>query len=242
MPDALILRWAGRLRKGAGLLLVLGGLLGMAGGGGVLLARGQAERGWAASDEAIQAARRAEAPAPRWIEPGEAAPARPSATPRATPTRSALVAATLAPPPGAGSVLLYKTIKDSFARGDVHYDLGIGYHSYKRGFRTHTETSYRFTHYHAGLRGQGLRVSKATIYNTLNLFAASGLIRQLSVGGDRSWFDSNTDAHYHFHDIETGALMDVSLKDVEFQRLPDVPAGMQVDGIDLVIRLRRREA
>jgi hypothetical protein len=36
--------------------------------------------------------------------------------------------------------------------------------------------------------------------------------------------------------------MDVSLKDVEFQRLPEVPAGMQVDGIDLVIRLRRREA
>ena len=94
----------------------------------------------------------------------------------------------------------------------------------------------------AGLRGQGLRVSKATIYNTLNLFAASGLIRQLSVGGDRSWFDSNTDAHYHFHDLDTGALVDVSLKDVEFQRLPGVPAGMQVDGIDLVIRLRRREA
>ena len=34
----------------------------------------------------------------------------------------------------------------------------------------------------AGLRAAGLRVSKATIYNTLNLFAASGLIRQLSVG------------------------------------------------------------
>jgi len=92
----------------------------------------------------------------------------------------------------------------------------------------------------AGLRGLGLRVSKATIYNTLNLFAASGLIRQLSVGGDRSWFDSNTDAHYHFHDMDSGALMDVSLSDVEFQRLPEVPAGMQVDGIDLVIRLRRR--
>ena len=94
----------------------------------------------------------------------------------------------------------------------------------------------------AGLRGQGLRVSKATIYNTLNLFAASGLIRQLSVGSDRSWFDSNTEAHYHFHDLDTGALTDVSLRDVEFQRLPEVPAGMQVDGIDLVIRLRRREA
>ena len=92
----------------------------------------------------------------------------------------------------------------------------------------------------AGLRGQGLRVSKATIYNTLNLFAASGLIRQLSVGSDRCWFDSNTDAHYHFHDLDSGALMDVALRDVEFQRLPEPPAGMQVDGIELVIRLRRK--
>ena len=91
-----------------------------------------------------------------------------------------------------------------------------------------------------GLRSAGMRVSKATIYNTLNLFAASGLIRQLSVGSDRCWFDSNTDAHYHFHDLDTGALMDVSLRDVEFQRLPEPPPGMQVDGIDLVIRLRRR--
>jgi len=94
----------------------------------------------------------------------------------------------------------------------------------------------------AGLRGQGLRVSKATIYNTLNLFAASGLIRQLSVGSDRCWFDSNTSAHYHFHDLDSGALTDVELGDVEFQRLPQPPAGMQVDGIELVIKLRRKQA
>jgi Fur family transcriptional regulator, iron response regulator len=94
----------------------------------------------------------------------------------------------------------------------------------------------------AGLRGQGLRVSKATIYNTLNLFAASGLIRQLSVGTDRCWFDSNTDSHYHFHDLDSGALTDVALRDVEFQRLPEPPPGMQVDGIELVIKLRRKPA
>ena len=87
-----------------------------------------------------------------------------------------------------------------------------------------------------------MRVSKATIYNTLNLFAASGLIRQLSVGTDRCWFDSNTEPHYHFHDVETGALTDVGLTDVEIQRLPAAPAGMQVDGVDLVIRVRRRNA
>jgi len=36
--------------------------------------------------------------------------------------------------------------------------------------------------------------------------------------------------------------MDVALKDVEFQRLPEPPAGMQVDGVELVIRLRRKTA
>jgi Fur family iron response transcriptional regulator len=94
----------------------------------------------------------------------------------------------------------------------------------------------------AGLRNQGMRVSKATIYNTLNLFAASGLIRQLSVGDDRCWFDSNTEAHYHFHDLDSGALVDVALGDVDFHTLPEAPAGMQVEGVDLVIRLRRRPA
>jgi Fur family iron response transcriptional regulator len=92
----------------------------------------------------------------------------------------------------------------------------------------------------AGLRASGARVSKATVYNTLNLFAARGLIRQLSVDGSRAWFDSNVDAHYHFHDVETGSLADVAVPEVEFSRLPDPPPGMEVAGIDLVIRLRRR--
>src|SRR5215472_13788102 len=56
----------------------------------------------------------------------------------------------------------------------------------------------------ASLRSTGARVSKATVYNTLNLFAARGLIRQLSVDGSRSWFDSNVDPHYHFHDLASG--------------------------------------
>jgi Fur family iron response transcriptional regulator len=90
------------------------------------------------------------------------------------------------------------------------------------------------------LRGTGARVSKATVYNTLNLFAERGLIRQLSVDGSRAWFDSNVDAHYHFHDMSTGALIDVPIPDVEFSRLPPPPPGTEVAGIDIVIRLRRK--
>ena len=86
----------------------------------------------------------------------------------------------------------------------------------------------------------GARVSKATVYNTLNLFAARGLIRQLSVDGDCAWFDSNIAPHYHFRDEQTGALQDVEPRDVQFSRLPEPPEGMEVAGIDVVIRLRRR--
>jgi Fur family iron response transcriptional regulator len=92
----------------------------------------------------------------------------------------------------------------------------------------------------ATLRASGARVSKATVYNTLNLFAERGLIRQLSVDGARSWFDSNVDPHYHFHDESSGALIDVPVPAVEFSRLPTPPPGTEVTGIDLVIRLRKK--
>lgn len=92
----------------------------------------------------------------------------------------------------------------------------------------------------ANLRSAGARVSKATVYNTLNLFASHGLIRLLSVDGTRAWFDSNVDAHYHFHDTSSGALIDVPVPEVEFSRLPPAPPGTEVAGIDLVIRLRKK--
>ncbi len=92
----------------------------------------------------------------------------------------------------------------------------------------------------ANLRACGARISKATVYNTLNLFAEHGLIRQLSVDGSRAWFDSNVDPHYHFHDLTSGALIDVPVPEVEFSRLPAPPPGTEVAGIDLVIRLRKK--
>ena len=88
------------------------------------------------------------------------------------------------------------------------------------------------------LRAAGIRVSRATVYNTLHLFAAHGLLRELAVDARRSWFDSNTGAHHHFHDVASGRLADLAPGEVQFARLPAAPEGMEVEGIDVMIRLR----
>ncbi|MCC7197967.1 MAG: transcriptional repressor [Gammaproteobacteria bacterium] len=92
----------------------------------------------------------------------------------------------------------------------------------------------------AALRASGSRVSKATVYNTLNLFARKGLLRALNFDPERCSFDSNTRPHYHLHDVETGELMDVPPDDVVFSRTPALPPGMENLGVDVVFRVRRQ--
>lgn len=90
------------------------------------------------------------------------------------------------------------------------------------------------------LRTGGARISKATVYNTLNLFAERGLLRQINIDSARACFDSNTRQHYHFHNVDTGELTDVGVPQVEFQRMPDLPAGTELAGVDIVIRVRSK--
>jgi len=89
------------------------------------------------------------------------------------------------------------------------------------------------------LREEGARVSKATVYNTLNLFASKGLLRELNVDATRSSFDSNTAPHFHFHVEDTGELIDVAPDGIQFARMPELPPGTEAAGIEVVIRVRR---
>jgi Fur family transcriptional regulator, iron response regulator len=90
------------------------------------------------------------------------------------------------------------------------------------------------------LRTDGARISKATVYNTLNLFAARGLVRQINVDATRACFDSNTKLHYHFHNVDTGELSDIGVPQIQFERMPELPPGTELAGIDIVVRVRRR--
>src|SRR6185436_13081656 len=49
-------------------------------------------------------------------------------------------------------------------------------------------------------------ISRATVYNTLNLFVDKGLLRRLTFAEDSIVFDPKTETHHHFIDEATGAI------------------------------------
>ena len=80
--------------------------------------------------------------------------------------------------------------------------------------------------------------SKATVYNTLNLFLEKKLIREVIVDPSKVFYDPNTSAHYHMYDVESGKLTDIDAADVRVSGLPPLPAGMVTEGMDIVVRVR----
>jgi Fur family transcriptional regulator, iron response regulator len=58
-------------------------------------------------------------------------------------------------------------------------------------------------------------ISRATVYNTLNLFVEQGLLQRLSLSEDSVVFDPITETHHHFIDENTGAIHDVPWEKVQ---------------------------
>ena len=86
------------------------------------------------------------------------------------------------------------------------------------------------------------RVSKATVYNTLGLFARNGLVREVIVDPARVFYDPNTSNHHHFYNVDTGELIDIDSDSLQINDLPELPAGTAAEGVDVIIRLRSESA
>jgi Fur family iron response transcriptional regulator len=82
-------------------------------------------------------------------------------------------------------------------------------------------------------------VSVATVYNTLNQFTAAGLLREVAIEGDRSFFDTNTSNHFHFYNENEGRLFDIGTENLEIRGLPTAPEGTEIDRIDVIVRLKK---
>lgn len=94
----------------------------------------------------------------------------------------------------------------------------------------------------ANLRRNGSAVSKATVYNTLNLFSRQGLVREIPVDPERLLYDSTTHPHHHFYNEHTGELMDISATDLRLSKMPTLPRSTEAQSVEVLIRVRPRDS
>ncbi len=89
---------------------------------------------------------------------------------------------------------------------------------------------------------RGSQTSKATVYNTLNLFLEKKLIREVIVDPSKVFYDPNTEPHHHFYNVDTGDLTDIDAGEITISGLPRLPEGVVTEGVDIIVRIRSRQA
>jgi len=81
-------------------------------------------------------------------------------------------------------------------------------------------------------------VSRATVYNSVNLFVKKGLLRQLVLTEGRVVFDPKTDDHHHFIDEDSGEIHDVPWNAIKVSKVPKLD-GYEIREYQVVMRGRR---
>ena len=90
------------------------------------------------------------------------------------------------------------------------------------------------------LQRDGASVSKATVYNTLKLFCDQGLLRTVDVDPVRQYYDSRTEPHHHFFNVDTGELTDIDPEDIDLSVAAALPPGTVTEGTEVLIRVRQQ--
>jgi Fur family iron response transcriptional regulator len=81
-------------------------------------------------------------------------------------------------------------------------------------------------------------ISRATVYNTLNLFVRKGLLRQLILAEGKVVFDPKLEPHHHFVDDATGEIHDIPWDALDVRKV-DALKGVNVREYQVVVRGRR---
>ncbi len=90
---------------------------------------------------------------------------------------------------------------------------------------------------HTEALSTNIRVSLATVYNTLHQFTGVGLLREIVVDAGRSYFDTNTSDHHHFFYENSGKLCDIPAEMIAIAKVPQAPEGMRISRVEVIVRL-----
>ena len=92
---------------------------------------------------------------------------------------------------------------------------------------------------HAAVSKTEASVSLATIYNTLRAFCDAGLLAEVRVDGQKSYFDTRLDDHPHYYLEDDGQLYDAPSDAVVLAEVAEAPEGTEIAKVDVLIRLRK---
>ena len=83
------------------------------------------------------------------------------------------------------------------------------------------------------------KISLATVYNTVHAFKKKGYLKEIHIGNDISYFDTNTSSHHHFFDEQTKELIDINSKEVEIKKSPTPPSGKKIEGVEVTFKFSK---
>ena len=83
------------------------------------------------------------------------------------------------------------------------------------------------------------KISLATVYNTVHAFKKKGYLKEIRIGNDMSYFDTNTHSHHHFYDGQTKELIDINSNDVEIKKTPTPPSGKKILDVEITFKISK---
>ena len=86
------------------------------------------------------------------------------------------------------------------------------------------------------------KISLATVYNTVHAFKKKGYLKEINIGNDISYFDTNTTSHHHFYDEQTKELIDINSQEVEIKKIPTPPNGKKIEGVEVTFKISKKSS
>lgn len=94
---------------------------------------------------------------------------------------------------------------------------------------------------HVEAQNAQVPVSLATVYNTLHQFTEAGLLKEVVIDPQRSYFDTTTTDHGHFFFEENGQLQDIPTGEAVLASMPSLPEGTCVKSVEVIVRLSAKQ-
>ena len=81
------------------------------------------------------------------------------------------------------------------------------------------------------------KISLATLYNTVHAFRKNGYLKEISLKGNKTFFDTNTKHHHHFYDEDVSQLIDIEDKNISINYLPKIPSGKKIKSVEVLVKI-----